>query len=254
MIYFSFRTIVLCATSLFLGLGACKTVHWQRNDYQPNKLAIDARIEADTSFTNYIAPYKQRLQAQMDTVIGQSAQMLPRAPTQGQSLAGNFFADALLALGQQLDPEVSCSLGTQGGIRVDIAEGDINVGKVFELMPFENYLTVLTLKGEDLLLLGQFIAETQGQPVAGMSVTINDQQLISMQIQGKVVDKNKTYKLVTYDYLANGGDHIEGISNPVQRVDTPTRVREGLIAYIASLTKKGKQVNAKHDERIIIVQ
>ena len=239
---------------LLLAVSACKTSHWQKSSVQPTKFAIDQQIEPDSSITNYITPYKQRLQAQMDTVIGQAAQMLPRSPTNGQSLGGNFFADALLALGKGLDPEVSCSLGTKDGIRVDIAAGDIQVGKVFELMPFENFLTVLTLRGEDMLTLGRYIAKTNGQPVAGMSVTIKDQQMVDMQIQGKAVEAGKTYKLVTYDYLANGGDNIDGISNPVTRVDTPTRVREGLIAYIESLTKQGTPVNAERDERIIIVQ
>lgn len=254
MIYISFKSILPCSAALLFAISGCKTTHWQKNNYQPTKLAIDQHIEPDSSFTNYIAPYKQRLQAQMDTVIGQTAQMLPRSTVNGQSLAGNFFADALLALGKVLDPEVSCALGTQGGIRVDIAQGDIQVGKVFELMPFENSITVLTLSGEDLLVLGKFIAKTNGQPVAGMSVTIKDQQLVSMKIQDKPVDKNKTYKLVTYDYLANGGDNIEGIGTPVARLDTSMRVREGLIAYIESLSKQGKQVNAQRDERIIIVQ
>ncbi|MCL7986791.1 5'-nucleotidase C-terminal domain-containing protein [Sphingobacterium sp. lm-10] len=254
MTYFSFRIFVPYGMSLLLALSACKTAHWQKNNYEPTKFAIDQQIEPDSSITNYIAPYKQRLQAQMDTVIGQAAQMLPRSPTDGQSLGGNFFADALLALGQGLDPEVSCSLGTKYGIRVDIAQGDIQVGKVFELMPFENFLTVLTLKGEDLLTLGKFIAKSNGQPVAGMSIKIKNQQLVEMKIQGKAVESNKIYKLVTYDYLANGGDNIVGISSPLNRVDTPTRVREGLIAYIESLTKQGIQVNAERDERIIIVQ
>ncbi len=254
MIHLSSRSVLVCIASLLLAFSACKTKYWQKHDYQSSKLVIDQQIAPDSSLINYIAPYKQRLKAQMDTVIGQAAQMLPRSPNDGQSLGGNFFADALLALGQQLDHEVSCSLGTKFGIRVDIPAGDIQVGKVFELMPFENYLTVLTLTGEDLLKLGQFIAKTDGQPVAGMSVTIKDQKLIAMRIQGNLVDKNKTYKLVTYDYLANGGDNIEGISAPIQRVDTQTRVREGLIAYIEGLTKKGKQVDARRDERIIIVQ
>ena len=255
MTYPSFRKFLPIAVIATLSVAGCKTTaQWQQQQpYQANRFVVNNEVTADSAMFQYIEPYKQRLRAQMDTVIGKTAQILPRIAKDGQSLAGNFFADALLSLGQQLDSDVVCSLGTSGGIRVDIAEGDIQIGKVFELMPFENYLTVLTLKGEDLLVLGKYISKTNGQPVAGMSVTIKDQQLVSMKIKGETVDPKKTYKLVTYDYLANGGDNIEGIGNPAQREDSSLRVREGLINYISSQSKQGKLINATRDERIIIL-
>jgi 2',3'-cyclic-nucleotide 2'-phosphodiesterase (5'-nucleotidase family) len=78
--------------------------------------------------------------------------------------------------------------------------------------------------------------------------------LQSFKIGGQDIDPNKTYKLATYDFIANGGDLVRGISNPVSRVTTSERVREGLIAYVQQLTKEGKKVEAKLDGRVKIIE
>lgn len=235
-------------------LGSCRIAQYHKTDsYQATMIGLSNKVEDDPAIVDYIAPFKQQLEAQMSKIIGISAQALPRTP-RNQSLGGNFFAEALLALGKELDPEVSCAVGTKDGIRVDIPQGAITVGHIFELMPFENYLTILTVKGSDLLVLGDFIARTNGQPIAGISVIIRDEKLVEMRVNNELVQVENTYKLATYDYLANGGDHIQGLSNPVGRMDTPIRIREGLISHIESLTLKGQRVQSVIDERIKILQ
>lgn len=241
---------ICCLTGL---LVSCKTASYYTSSHQAHMISIDSRIEEDTLIVQYIAPFKQQLDAEMSKVIGIAAHALPKSP-RDQSLGGNFFAESLLSLGKELDPEVSCAVGTKDGIRTDLPEGPITIRHIFELMPFENFLTILTLKGTDLLVLGEFIARNNGQPIAGMSVVIRDGKLVEMRVQGELVQPEKNYKLATYDYLANGGDYMQGLSTPIHRMDTPTRVREGLIAHIQSLTKNGQTIHAVIDERIKIIQ
>lgn len=248
------RHILYSLIGLTVLASSCGTAHYHKTDsYHATMIGVNDQITDDPLILNYIEPFKQQLEAEMNKVIGTSAQALTRTP-RTQSLGGNFFAEALLSLGKGLDPEVSVAFATKDGIRVDLPKGDITVGHVFELMPFENYLTVLTLKGTDLLVLGDFIARTGGQPIAGMSVVIQEEKLVEMRINGEPVDPEKSYKLSTYDYLANGGDHVQGLSNPIDRMDTPTRVREGLISYIEALTKDGHTIQSLIDERITILQ
>lgn len=238
----------LLATTLVL--SSCKTQMYptvSKDQYYQ----IDGSIPADSSIINYYTPYKKQLEEEMDRVLGYSDQHLSR--TRGaESLAGNFFADALLWKGQQLDPDVTMSFATKGGIRADLKAGNITVGGIFEMMPFENAITILTLTGKDVLRWAAFIAETGGQPTSGITLRIKDGQIDEFLIQGRPVDPDATYKLVTYDYLANGGDYVTVFDNVLARKDYPQRVREALIEYVSDLTKQGKHIQAQLDGRVEI--
>lgn len=248
------RFLLGCWLSLALFVS-CRTAQLPTAaPYQAHLYAVNTNIAEDPEIVAYIAPFKAELDAKMNEVIGRSAQLLKRIPENGQSLAGNFFADALLVLGRRIDPTIAISIGTKDGIRSDISEGDITVGNIFELMPFENYLTILELSGEDMLSLAKFIAKTNGQPVAGMEITIKNQELVDLIIDDKPFDIENTYKVLTYDYLANGGDRIEGLSSPISRADTDVLVREGLIDYINQLNGEGKKIDANRDGRVQILK
>lgn len=61
-------------------------------------------------------------------------------------------------------------MATKAGICADIKHENVTVGNVFELMPFENAVTVLEISGEDMNTLLHFIAKTEGQPVSGYTL------------------------------------------------------------------------------------
>ena len=242
--------------ALFLAIGtlaSCNTplltLHKEANNYK-----IDNSIVEDTAIVNYYKPFKLRLESEMNRVIGYSNNNLTRTRTNAESTAGNFFVDAMLEIGKSIDPSTQISLATKFGIRADIKQGNVTVGNVFELMPFENTITILELSGKDLETLTNFIAQTGGQPIAGMTMLIKDNKPLEVLIQNKPLDSTKTYKLVTYDYLANGGDYIKGLDSPLKRHDTGIVVRKGLIDYIEQLTKAGNTINTTLDGRVKIIK
>ncbi len=236
---------------LFL-LSSCKTQLYptiSKGQYYP----IDTTIAADTTIVNHYLPYKTALEAQMNRVIGYCDLHLSKNRG-AESLAGNFFTEALLWKGKQLDPEVKASFATKDGIRSDLKEGDITVGNIFEMMPFENAVTILTLKGSDMLRWADYMARTGGQPATGIKLTIQDKKVKEFLLDGKPIDPNATYKLVTYDYLANGGDYVDFFDQVVDRKDYTQRLRETLIEYITTLTQQGKHIQAQLDGRVRIIQ
>lgn len=190
----------------------------------------------------------------MNRQIGFSETYLSKSNSEPESLIGNFFAGALLDIGKKIDPEVQLAIATKGGIRTEIKQGAITVGGIFELMPFENVISILELKGSDILELCTFIAKTSGQPIAGFTMDIQDGKPVNINIDGQPLDINKTYKLATYDYLANGGDYIQGILNPIKRFNSDKTVRAELIEYIEGLTKNGQKINTQLDGRIKIIK
>lgn len=214
---------------------------------------IDTLIIADSSIIAYYAPYKKQLEVEMNRVIGYAVRELPHHRG-SESLMGNFFVDALLWKGKQLDPDVQVSFATKGGIRAGLKAGNITVGNTFEIMPFENALSILTLRGTDMLRLADYIAETGGQPIGGAKLVIEEKKVKEFLIQDKPIDPNAAYKIATYDYLANGGDYVTFFDKLITRKDYTQRIRETLMEYISDLTKQGKHIQSTLDGRVQIIK
>ncbi|OYD43369.1 hypothetical protein CHT99_04195 [Sphingobacterium cellulitidis] len=215
---------------------------------------MNNQIPEDTAISRYILPYKNQLEDKMNQVLGYAPEALIKNRNLPETQLSNFFADALLAIGQKVDPQVTFSMATKDGIRAGIKQGNVTVGSIFEVMPFENYITILELKGSDVKVLADFIAETNGQPLGNAKVVIKDKKIESFKIANQDIDPNKTYKLVTYDFIANGGDLVRGLNSPISRNTTSERVREALINYVQELTKEGKKVESKLDGRVKIIE
>lgn len=246
------RTLILFYAALSLLVG-CKTKYLPQVTYT-NNIVVDNTISPDSSIIAFYTPFKAQLEKEMNRQIGYSNQYLSKVRSEPEFLAGNFFADAMLHVAKQIDPQTTMALATKDGIRAEVKQGPITVGSMFELMPFENTITILELTGNDILELCEFIAKTGGQPIAGFTMTIKDEKPVNIMIGGQPLEMNKTYKLVTYDYLANGGDYIKGVLNPIQRINTPHTVRDQLIKYVEELTSKGQHVNTQLDGRITILK
>ncbi len=248
----SIKSLSLIALTSLSMVGCKVTYHPSASE---NSLyRIDHTIEADSAIVNYYTPYKIQMEKEMNRQIGYSENFLSKNRSEGEFLAGNFFADAILAIGQGIDPQAQISIATKGGIRSEVKQGPITIGSMFEMMPFENAITILELSGKDIMTLANFVAKTGGQPIAGCSIVIKDGKVEEFLIQGQPIDLNKSYKLITYDYLANGGDYIEGIQSPIKRSDTTILVRKALIKYVEELTKQGKNINTTLDGRIKIIK
>src|SRR5690606_20394997 len=168
--------------SILITLASCKTGQYQLQSRSEEMLSINASISTDTVIDNYISPYRQELEVAMNEVIGFAPAELIHNRNLPETELSNFFADALLAIGREIDPEVSFSLATKDGIRSSISKGDVTIGSVFSLMPFENLITILELKGSDVITLGEFIAENNGQPVGNIKMIIKERKIAEFLI------------------------------------------------------------------------
>lgn len=196
-------------------------------------------------------PYKMQLDAEMNKVIGFTDVKLTKGSGLPESLLGNFFADAVFNQAKKIDPTIDFTVPTtKGGLRNDVGKGAITVSNVFELMPFENELVLYSLKGEDALKFISFIAQTNGQPVAGLKMNIKNNKPDHIVIDGKPFDVNKTYQVLTSDYIASGGDDAVGFANPIAKKNLALKVRDALLKEITEVEAAGKHINSKLDGRI----
>ena len=199
---------------------------------------IGDSLPADPGIDHLISPYRARLEQAINEVIGQTDVQLQKGGL--ESNLGNMAADAMLQQANKYaSTPVDMALTNNGGLRVAIAPGPITVGEIFELMPFENTMVVLELSGAQVDSLAQQIAAAGGEPIAGFSFLIeekeNDEEAnraTNIQVNNAPLDLARTYRLVTSDYMANGGGRLSALWHPVNREDLNMLLRDAFIAYI----------------------
>lgn len=236
-------------------LSACTPKEWVLATTRASKIAMDSTKDAraDTLFKAYIQPLKQRIDAQMNEVIGISeVEMRAAIP---ESLLSNFNADVYRQMAtRELGQAVDIAIVNVGGLRTIVPKGNITVRKVFELMPFENELVVLSLRGDKLLALIQQFARVGGQGVSGVRFVIANGKAENISVNGKPLNETILYTIATNDYLAGGNDKMVQLLDAEKRVNTGLKIRDVLISYIKSETQKGHAINAQLDGRIVVAQ
>ena len=212
---------------------------------------ISASVAADSTIIKTYLPYKLKMDAQMNAVIGYSAIALTKTSVGGESLLGNFFSDAALHEARKTYPDIDFAMpSTNGGLRNDLPLGAITLANVFELMPFENELIVFELNGSSVQSLMNMIAKSKGQPVSGITIKITDRKPVEVFINGKPFDPSKSYRVLTSDYIAGGGDDVNSFKNPVKSTIVGLKVRDALIQYIKEQQASGKKINSILDRRV----
>lgn len=190
-------------------------------------IPVDASADVieDTVYLAQLAPVKADLEREMNVQIGYAPEDLwvdaPECPML------NWASDALWEAAKKLYPgKVDIAIVNMGGMRCAWPKGPITRGNVFELMPFDNQLVVLTLKGEDVLALCESFARYGGQGVAGMRVTVIDNKLANVTVGGKPVDPKGFYTVATSDYLSGGADHMDALTRYTEYWNSERLIRE----------------------------
>jgi len=180
-----------------------------------------------------LAPFRAGMEAELAEVVGQARGPFEKADPEGT--LDNLVADAVLSVARQLaDDAVHAVLLNDGGLRVPLAPGPLRVNHAFELLPFRNYVVVLTLAGDQMERLADEIAATGGEPVAGWTMALADGEAIDVRVGGEPVDPEAEYRLATIDYLADGGGAWSVLWEPKDdaREDLGILIRDALVCYL----------------------
>jgi 2',3'-cyclic-nucleotide 2'-phosphodiesterase (5'-nucleotidase family) len=246
-----FISYILC---LLIFLYACsipaRIDHVDKKQYS---FSAKDYASVDSSVWQSILPYKTRLDEEVNIVLGKTLKAISKDQPEG--LLGNFVADLSLEESKKYfypadNKNIDFCFLNNGGLRAALPEGDITKRNVFEVMPFENELIVLTVNGSDVKQLLNYIVSKGGIPVAGLRMKIKNNEAADIMIDNAPFDSTKIYKVVTSDYLANGGDNLSFLANIKQREYVNLKIRDAMIEYIQQLRKDGKMIDPKLDGRI----
>lgn len=159
------------------------------------------------------------------------------------------------------------ALANGGGIRAQIEPGEVKYGDIISLLPYENQLTVVEVKGQKILeLLNECtrhlpLEDGDFPQVAGMKYTIElskEPRVTEVMIENKdgeylPIDPDATYTLGTINYCVTGGG-FKGLLKDAKIVQSNIMLyKEALVEYITK-EKNGHigQEYAKPKGRIII--
>ena len=190
----------------------------------------------------------------MSRVISTSkTEMMKKKP---ESKLTNFLADLLLEEGiseakkENLNIQPRISYFNYGGIRTYLPKGEITVGRIFELMPFENEMVFVQLNGKQVQEFFNSIAKKGGDSLGGVRFIISNQQAKNVMINGKRLNPDSNYWIVTNDYIANGGDGMEIFNKKIKVINTGKKIRDVIISYLEKKQKEGVLLTAELDGRI----
>lgn len=221
------------------------------------RILVDKKWDAqpDAEAAKFIAPYQHKVDSIMGPVVGSVAHDMTRH--RPESELSNLLSDILVWGGRQFNEQPVFSVYNMGGIRADFAKGDINVGDVSEVAPFENKICFLTLTGEKVLELFQQIAHRGGEGVshAVRMVITRDGKLKGVTLNGESVDPAKSYRIATLDYLAEGNDQLVAFKSGTDVVAPKSKennVRYIIMDYFREMKAQGKVVESRVEGRCVV--
>ena len=195
---------------------------------------LDDTIEYDKEMTALITPYAEDLNRVMDRKLTMSTAVMP--VKQPESAIGNLAADILRSEASRLSgKDIDIALMNHRGLRITLPEGPITVRTIFELMPFENHISLLKFSGAQIQQLTDELAAYGGEPISGMRMRIDGNRSRDVTVGGKPLDPDATYWLATNEWMANGGGEMPTLWEPLERINLPDLIRDSFIEYLDQL-------------------
>lgn len=191
---------IFLISALLFGCAEVETITVQGRSLEVNS-AIDSSLGVDS----LIGPYRDSMNAQMDVVIAYASNDFTKGRPHGA--LNNWSADAIYnhEMRSHMDEDQSvpymCLLNV-GGLRNPLSKGDITIGDVYKLMPFDNEVVLVEMPWESSGDIARYLVKSGGEPIAGASL-IGDSLVFS-----KLERPTETFWVITSDYLMNGGDKM----------------------------------------------
>jgi len=235
--YNGFLKLFVIFLTLF-SISSCSTKNYNLSKIEGKQLPVTEKTGETPEIENFIKPYRDHINKDLDNVLAYCPETLDKSTGKWQTGIGSLMADVCVQRGNIVfnareKKNIDICLLNHGGIRAILPKGNVTTRTAFEIMPFENSLVVLALKGDQILEIAAYIIkEKKPQPLSGMTFTITkDNKAKDIMVQGKPLDLNKTYYVATNDYLANGGDSMTFFAKNTQKFDLNYKLRDVLIDY-----------------------
>jgi len=218
-------------------------------------IRVDSRLDSriGDEIPQLLAPYRRGVDSLMREPVAKAAVELP----QTSAALLNFCTDMVLDRGRQLADNVDFALLNKGGIRRGLPKGTVTEGQLITMMPFNNRVQVIDIKGADILPALLQMARVGGSGVSkGVEVVFTpktdsaDATIVSATLNGEPIDPERTYRVATIDYMAKGGDYMPTLANHTQVASSRDELYKDLLTYLRNGNGKGRKINPDKSVRM----
>ena len=142
-----------------------------------------------------------------------------------ESSLNSMIADATLyGVNKLTDLKADLGVMNAGGVREDLASGDVTFAEAFKVQPFGNSLGVVEITGEQLKqALEQQWKPGQDRPMLALGLSENVQyaydpdaehgkHITYVSVNGEPLDPNKKYRVAGSSFLLTGGDSFDAFA------------------------------------------
>ncbi|MCV6628753.1 MAG: 5'-nucleotidase C-terminal domain-containing protein [Flavobacteriaceae bacterium] len=232
--------VVFVTILLFFSCQSRKT-HVQKITSQ--RVTIDNKQTTKQEIESLILPYRTKLNNVMDSVLCYAPKSFLKDDGELQSTAGNLMADIVY---QQADKvfykrhqkHIDFVLLNHGGIRSIISKGPVKTRNAYQIMPFENDISIVAMKGIVIKDIIAFLQKSKrAHPVSKqIQIELNhDYSLKAVQINKKHIADQQTYYVATSDYLVKGGDQMGFFANKNKEYRLQYKIRNAIIDYFTKV-------------------
>lgn len=173
-----------------------------------------------------------------------------------ESTLSNFIVDRIFADVQDMcapsKRKVDLAIVNFGGIRTDIAAGDVLLDDLVSMLPFKNYLCYVRIPGSELRGIFDYMAENGVQCISGARIVIKGKKLVSAEVGGDPLDDNRLYGVATIDFLLDGGDGYKIARGARDYLLSEIRMGDAVLADVREMTASGEQLKYFTDGRVLI--
>ena len=199
-------------------------------------------LSPDVKTATMVAAADDRVGPLVNEVVGVATQNITRAENSaGESALGNLIADA-----QRVTTGTTLSFMNPGGIRADLAAGEVTWGELFTVQPFGNDLVSMDLTGAQIKTLLE--QQWQGQPTprilktSGLTYTwdasrpVGDRVVQIFDTNSAPLDQAAIYRVTVNSFIAAGGDNFLVLRDGANRVVGPVDL-DALVSHVRALAQ-----------------
>lgn len=248
----SYTVVLLALCGL---MASCRSHRYALHSVMPHRIEVTKRLDAQplAAATAFVAPFRAGVDSIRAPRVGESEMYMSGG--RPESLLSNWVSDALVNAARREGFAPDLGICNVGGLRAAMPAGVVRRGDIINISPFENFLTILTLKGSDVLQLMRDIAAVRGEGLSSSVrlVITRSGELRSATVGGADIDTTRNYVIATLDYLAEGNDKLYSLKRSVARVATAKTVRDVLMDEFAMLEAEGKKATSHIEGRVTML-
>ena len=238
---------------LNLGYAKIKLDDKGKPSFTYRLIPVDKRLDnrVDATFSSIIEDYAAEVKEKMEVKLGYAPYYINRGTP--ESALGNLTADGLIWMAKQFHNKTAdVAVYNSGGVRANISKGDVTLGDVYAVYPFDNVLSLVTIKGNKLK---ELLKKVPGSLYvnAGVKIVKSGSSITTMTVGGKTISDSQNYTVATIDYISDNDGYTSIFENYVDREDSVEMIRDYFGEYFKYLaSQNNNNITASKDERVTV--